>query len=174
MMTKKHIFIALPIVFIVLVLVFALYPSNETNVKKETKNADVLIIGKNHPFKKSDVLSFESLSLNDAEKEIPKNIRFVLISSDEEVSSDVLNKWIDEKKVVLFYGNNLSPESIEKKFQKDFDLENILIQSSVEIPYILFGYGFSNDANSNVVWFLNGNKELQDSIFHFIDNNKNK
>jgi len=169
------------IVIILSLVAVSFYVLNDKTKEKEPeipgsseKKLEVVVIGESHPFKGNDEIAFTELSLDDARNEIPSDIRFLLINDSISVPKATLEQWIKKKKVVLFYGEDVSPEEIEKKFGVDFNLENILIQSSIKIPFILFGYGYSQSNERETVWFLNGNKDMSSSVLTFIESNEDK
>lgn len=152
-------------------VLIVLFTGDQFNSDKKELPTGVLVVGE-HPFTQSTSNPFKEATLKEAEKSISKDVRFILLASNTKVSSATLAKWVDEQKVVLFYGEDVQPEEVEKKFDLDFNLENILIESNLDIPYVLFGYGYSKKAEAPVVFFHKTNDKLQRSIFDFIDSTK--
>lgn len=131
------------------------------------------IIG-NHSFKENDFTDFVSLSW-DSKEEIKD--RFILVDNKEEITEEKrekLQKWITEKKVVIFYGEDVKPEKVQEKLGMEIGIINVESTATFDFPYLLYGYGFSTTYQQNIPIFLgsNTNKNMNEKIASFLFKNK--
>lgn len=112
------------------------------------------------------------------EKPLSKDIRFVLIDQKEELSKEkqkVLQNWLKEDKVVIFYGEKVQPEEVKEKLGMEIQAINVQSDASFDFPYLLYGYGFSNTYEQYVPIFLGSNTfdNFEEKIANFLIKNQN-
>lgn len=151
--------------------------NNEDKTKPSKKDFDfiegkvtVSLIGAN-AFKDNDyVLYEESNWKNDVN-------RFILISNDIKIDANkqkTIQQWIEDEKVVMFYGENVIPNKAKDKLGVDFEVYEMESLDN-KILYLLYGYGSFNSYESNMPIFLasNSSKNLEEKINQFLYEKRN-
>lgn len=176
------------LVFIVLILcvgVLFYFQSNKSDDSdKSTKTSQthkdtkyiVAVLGEN-TLKSDAYISFKPIQLND---KLDKSIVYILVPystnlNDKERS--YLNQLINEKRIVLLYGDSVDPKVVKDKL-KIKDLETAYVKSNFEISFIMYGYGYSKKYDKNIGFFLGGRKgdtEVESKIKQYLlEHKKNK
>lgn len=175
---KKRLIIFASILVLIAAAVFLIfhYGKNEekTSTKPTTKKATsttVLVVNPTHSFTSTNAVKFLTTNVDNLQN-IDSNIRFILFPKEKTVSEKLLQELIAKKKVILFYGENVLPENVQKKIGLEFDYEGTTIQSSIPFTYVMFGYGYSKSAKGETIWFVqnNSNAQLEQNITQFFDN----
>ena len=84
--------------------------------------------------------------------------RFILIDDTLKLTpqhQEQIQEWIDEKRVVLFYGDDIDEKTFSKRIGKDID--TTVTQSNIEQYFTLLGYGYSFKFQKNMLLFLSSN-----------------
>lgn len=129
--------------------------------------ASVFVIGSD-TFESNEFAQFTNGTWGD---KLPKDVRFVLISDKLTISSEdevLIQKWVSEKKVVMFYGEDVKITDVQEKIS--MDIGEVNIGSDAEFLYLIYGYGFAETYQQYMPIFLGSNSAdgLQDKITSFL------
>lgn len=147
--------------------------TKEKEVPTESEKLVASIIGA-HDLSENSYTKYETIDW----KETPsKEHRFVLVSNKESITKDkteILQKWIGEKKVVVFYGTDVKPEEVKKKLGLEGDVINVETTANVAFPYLLYGFGYSDVHQKNIPIFMGSNTDqnLAEKIGSFLYKNE--
>lgn len=138
------------------------------SVPKEQEKVSVWVMG-DHLFEANDYTLFES---GKWEAKLPDDVRFVLIPHESAVTPEqttLIQKWISEQKTVLFYGFDVDPASVKEKINLP-EMDVVDVKSDMALPYLLYGFGFSEVHQQNMPVFLssNTNQNLNEKIATFL------
>jgi len=179
---KKRLLILASIFVVVGFVIFLLFyyakhedktPSLSTT--KRVSSTTVLAVDPTHSFTSTNTVKFLSTTTDHLKKIDPK-IRFILFPKEKTVSEKLLQELIAKKKVVLFYGENVIPEDVQKKIGLEFDYEGTTIKSTIPFTYVMFGYGYSKSSKGETIWFVQNNSsaQLEQNITQFFDNHSDE
>lgn len=129
--------------------------------------ANVFVIGSD-TFESNEFAQFTNGTWGD---KLPKDARFVLISDKLTISSEdevLIQKWVSEKKVVMFYGEDVKITDVQEKI--GMDIGEVNIGSDADFLYLIYGYGFAETYQQYMPIFLGSNSAegLQDKITSFL------
>jgi uncharacterized protein YpmB len=130
--------------------------SKTTTKTKKASSTTVLVVSDQHSFASTSTVKFLTTDV-DSLQHIDSKVRFILIPKEKTVSEKLLQQLLAQKKVVFFYGEDVSPETVQKKIGLEFDYEGTDVQSSIPFYYVMFGYGYSKSAQGETIWFLQNN-----------------
>lgn len=109
-------------------------------------------------FEKNELTLFETANWD---TNLPDKSRFILIPHEKEIDSDqtaIIQQWIKDKKTVLFYGFDVNLEKTKEKIGLE-EMEIIDVKSDYALPYLLYGYGYSEVHKQNMPVFLSSNTD---------------
>lgn len=154
--------IKLIVAFVLIVIGIGFYVYSQKDEAEKTSSQTektVAVIGKNE-FKSQSAIQFTSYKWKD---KIPASTRFVLIPYEPTIKEEYrtwLQQLIKEKKVVLFYGNNVEPSVVSAHVKESIDTPEI--HSSMSFSFLVFGYGYSPSYKQNVSYFTAGSPDEPD------------
>lgn len=142
----------------------------------EGEKTDIAVIGK-HSFTHVGKNDFKEIASSKADKEVSKHTKVILVSTEEKIPYETLQKWIENRSVILYYGPDVKKEIINNTFKLNYDLEKVFVTPSFEVKQNIIGYGYSKDQQKEIVFYNQYNGEYSsNSVMKFakeiVDNNK--
>lgn len=152
-------------------------PLEEDTTKETTKqNEEKMVVAfVGEKWENQEQVSFVKGDWNNS---LPKDSRFVLIPQEENISKEkqaMLQTWLKDDKVILFYGENVQPEEVKEKLGMEIGTIEVKSDASFDFPYLLYGYGFSMTYEQYLPIFLGSNTYtgFEEKIANFLIKNKN-
>lgn len=179
---KKILILSVVLLFLICVIIALINLSkkdeqvDETidNPKKVTttavKRSEVLVFGDNSFTKngKDDFVEYKKSELN---KKVPNNTKLILVPDGLKVEKTTLDKWINDKIIVLVYGESVKKEIINTFFGLEYKVDDIFIEGSFELKYQIIGFGYSEIDKNNIIHFKQSNSEevlVYDDLMNYI------